>query len=607
MLRSLGGKRLFAFLLTFAMLLIALPLSGVVTVSAVETSGTIDIPDIPFQVEWDCANGSVSYDSSAGKLTLTATATIGDGCEGPVAVTPTMSIRIVNVGDSPEELKFWHQFEDETSILATDPLLNGTVSYRGRFDRIVLPGEAVTFSYQASPIQGADNAHYFSDFSLGTIHATRGENIDFEDRNPLNNGWEARDKDSEAGTWVYEDLYGVHCMIDRASSSVDSDDWLISAPFSKLKAGLQHYIHFTMVSTDPNCSGDELVVYATTDKSDLGNMRVISGRIQTKPNMEPSCIYLDISAFSGEETVYIGFRHWYSKDKAGIAIADLVLVAVPAKTYAINVDGVPVTSLNQYDILGNGVFSFDGCDTLAIHGDYTGQTDNPLLAVDMQTYIYTTKESHLTSAKSCVDYSGNLNFRGNKSLTLTCTGDNPVIVGNTRQLLYFLDADVTLEGGSGGGLRNATGIGDLWIFNTNLAIKTNGAGIALAGFMGDIRLDSILDSNSLLYKAGGYVEKVSDPGSYANDVTFSSDHTMTVSGAVTGGGSSGDVIVITLVSNTGHCPIVAEALVPGDGLNTLTHEPVQYQFENVEPGWYIVKTKLVDKDGNLLAQKNYPE
>ena len=125
-------------------------------------------------------------------------------------------------------------------------------------------------------------------------------------------------------------------------------------------------------------------------------------------------------------------------------------VTVAGEKYALLVDGVRVTSRNREDILGNGVFSFDGFRTLRIKGDYS--TSGRIIyneGID-GLVIVTEKDAVLTSSTSAepINVKADTTITGPGRLTLT-GGDSGVFVQVSGVTLTIRDITLDVDGNWG--------------------------------------------------------------------------------------------------------------------------------------------------------------
>ena len=122
-------------------------------------------------------------------------------------------------------------------------------------------------------------------------------------------------------------------------------------------------------------------------------------------------------------------------------------ITVAGEKYALLVDGVRVTSRNQEDILGNGVFSFDGFRTLRIKGDYSSD-DRIIYNEGVDGLVILTEKN---SVLSCSTMTEPINVKADTILTgpgqLTLTGgDSGVFVQVSGVTLTIRDTTLDVSG-----------------------------------------------------------------------------------------------------------------------------------------------------------------
>ena len=127
------------------------------------------------------------------------------------------------------------------------------------------------------------------------------------------------------------------------------------------------------------------------------------------------------------------------------------------KAFKLNIDGLQVTEENMSDVLGNGVFSFDGDHTLTINGDYTGS----YIIIDSSIFglvIRVAKDSTLQMSESAMGFP--IFLRGDTTIT-----------GPGKLTLVAMNYNSGLEMGSG----------DLTLKSLDLTVKDGNAGIHGSG------------------------------------------------------------------------------------------------------------------------------
>lgn len=128
------------------------------------------------------------------------------------------------------------------------------------------------------------------------------------------------------------------------------------------------------------------------------------------------------------------------------------LLPEPATYYPLYVNKVQVTSRNRGDILGNGVFSFDG-KTLYIHGNCS--LTNGIYSELPNLYIYTSEDSVLTVSGMGIELREDAMLWGPGKLTVQ--GSRVAVYlneGNVRLRIYYTELHASGTWGIAGESRN---------------------------------------------------------------------------------------------------------------------------------------------------------
>ena len=141
-----------------------------------------------------------------------------------------------------------------------------------------------------------------------------------------------------------------------------------------------------------------------------------------------------------------------------------------ADKFDLYVDGVQVTTENMQDILGNGVFSFDGGITLSVHGDHLAIGDEPVIRNKMANLIVQVEEDSLLSsaAADCIRAENSMTIRGPGKLTLE-TPENGIL---TQALLELLNLDLEISAGKKGITGEDVGTPHLRVIRSNVDIDS---------------------------------------------------------------------------------------------------------------------------------------
>ena len=124
-------------------------------------------------------------------------------------------------------------------------------------------------------------------------------------------------------------------------------------------------------------------------------------------------------------------------------------------SYDLYIAGTQVNSRNREDILGNGVFSFDGVNTLFVHGDfnYTGSKTLIRNGIDGLT-VRTESDSSLSCWGSCIETTGSLSLTGAGQLNLQSSENSGIVC--EKALLEIYNTTLMIQAKKKG----ITGIGE---------------------------------------------------------------------------------------------------------------------------------------------------
>ncbi|MBQ3379399.1 MAG: hypothetical protein IJG50_05995 [Clostridia bacterium] len=223
-------------------------------------------------------------------------------------------------------------------------------------------------------------------------------------------------------------------------------------------------------------------------------------------------IYLEESALSakGQAAAVSGF-----KTSGGIYTSGLISLAEPEggriengavvesggawakealfkyfKTFNIMIDGMPVTELNMEDILGNGIFSFDGINTLTVRGDYTSEFN--IIENNMDGLVIRVEKDVTLRTKGYDEWSmpmGDPIFAG-ADTTITGPGKLVLISGSTAGIsvpynasVTIMDAEVTAKGPYG--ILGVGGPETLHVMDSVVTLE--GETAAIKGFDGGLK------------------------------------------------------------------------------------------------------------------------
>ncbi len=122
-------------------------------------------------------------------------------------------------------------------------------------------------------------------------------------------------------------------------------------------------------------------------------------------------------------------------------------ITIAGEKYNVVIDGVQVTTRNMTDVLGDGVFAFDGIRTLTVNGDYN--TSKQLIVSTMDGLIIdVASQSKLTSTAVVVNLTGNTSITGKGGLTLTREGGSALqLTGSNDSRLKIENMSLVVNGG----------------------------------------------------------------------------------------------------------------------------------------------------------------
>lgn len=193
------------------------------------------------------------------------------------------------------------------------------------------------------------------------------------------------------------------------------------------------------------------------------------------------------------------------------------LVTVAGELYDLKLDGVQVSSRNMDDVLGNGVFAFDGFQTLTVRGSYSSSKrviDNDIdgLIINVES------DATLTSTDSAaISTSADATITGSGKLTLKSNTDCGFYLSNREATLTILDAALAVNGKWG--LAGPNGASSAKLVIDHAAVTAKATDGAICDFGGGI---TILNSE-IVKPAGGKISSdgkdlVDASGTISNDV-----------------------------------------------------------------------------------------
>jgi hypothetical protein len=178
--------------------------------------------------------------------------------------------------------------------------------------------------------------------------------------------------------------------------------------------------------------------------------------------------------------------------------------------------GTQVTSRNRSDVLGDGVFSFDGVHTLTIRGDYYTDSTTAVIRSAMPDLIIQAEGSVSISGKgSCILASEDLTVKGSGELILQSAGSRAVYITNGARL-QVNNTTLWASGGLGGICGMGTGE-RLSIDRSSVNVRSSSG--AVKGFDGGLWLSRCLVAEPL-HASAAKPEIRSETGSLLKNVAI---------------------------------------------------------------------------------------
>ena len=157
-------------------------------------------------------------------------------------------------------------------------------------------------------------------------------------------------------------------------------------------------------------------------------------------------------------------------------------VLITPGSYELWIDGTGVTPKNREDVLGNGVFSFDGVRTLTITGDYTQTKSSSLIRSSVKDLVIRVEGSSVLEAgKIGLNLQASASIEGGGDLTVLSDGASAITVSGSSTL-SLTDVNLTAEGApfaleGNGGAKLIFVDGDLTASGGTAAVSGFGGGI----------------------------------------------------------------------------------------------------------------------------------
>ena len=114
-----------------------------------------------------------------------------------------------------------------------------------------------------------------------------------------------------------------------------------------------------------------------------------------------------------------------------------------SESYDLYIAGTRVTSRNRDDVLGDGVFSFDGVDTLSIHGDCEYSGTEPLIRNEISWLtVRTETDSSLSSWGNCIETYHAMTLTGTGQLSLNSSEHSGIVCDGALLEIFGMDLAV---------------------------------------------------------------------------------------------------------------------------------------------------------------------
>lgn len=160
-------------------------------------------------------------------------------------------------------------------------------------------------------------------------------------------------------------------------------------------------------------------------------------------------------------------------------------IKISGEKYNLYIDSKQVTTDNMKDVLGDGVFAFDGMSTLSIEGDHTS-TKQMLTGSINGLVIDAKKDAELQSSAVVLNMTKNTAITGEGRLTMTRTS-GVAIQMNYTSTLSIVGTHLIVNGGIAG---EKSGSARLIIDDATIHVTSKESGVAaIGGFKGGIQLN----------------------------------------------------------------------------------------------------------------------
>lgn len=212
------------------------------------------------------------------------------------------------------------------------------------------------------------------------------------------------------------------------------------------------------------------------------------------------------SGGDGEPVVIVpvggGDKKGEPEDEEALIITDIP-IAEPEDDeteYPITIDGTTVTSKNMSDVLGNGVFSFDGDHTLTINGDYTDENGGAVIRNSLSGLVVDVAGDSVLTGGTAITVFADTTIKGSGKLTANSGSDCGIYILNGASLTI---SNMTLEASGSWGIAGKPSGETLSIVNSTVIAR----GIDSSGHGGICDFNSItLSGCCVVEPEGGYID-----------------------------------------------------------------------------------------------------
>ena len=203
--------------------------------------------------------------------------------------------------------------------------------------------------------------------------------------------------------------------------------------------------------------------------------------------------YIQVQAPAGgevKELHYIGEYDWAWTVTESDGTAPAKDVSIYAKGYGLKFDGIMATEANREDVLGNGVFSFDGDHTVTVKGDYHARYANVINNQSIKNLVIRVEEDSILhqDGTGVIGSYQNMTITGPGKLTLWSFASTALWIAGGTMTLEDLFLEVRGSSGISGGYSGGTS-DSIVIRNSCVLSETHNDTRAIFNFSGGITLE----------------------------------------------------------------------------------------------------------------------